>query len=394
MSGWTETGLDRLDEVVARHVAPDGVPGAAWLVARDGEVHTGAAGTLDGSAPVQRDSIFRLSSMTKPITAAAVLSLVEDCVVRLDDPLAVYLPELADLQVLRDPDGPLDDTVAAVRPPTVHDALTFRLGWGMDFARWEQQQVLPAMAVALGIEIGPPQPAKAPPPDEWIGMAAGFPLEFQPGERWLYDTGADVLGILVARVSGQSFGEFLRARIFEPLGMRDTGFVVPASALDRFGPSYLPSAWAPAPGAVFDPTDGDWAKAPRFESGGGGLVSTLDDFLAFAQALLDDGAPILSRASVAAMTTDQLVAVDGSLQGGPDPTGALGWGFGVGVLRRRIGIAESPGTYTWTGGMGTSWANDPVECLVGILLTNQLFSSPSLPPIHQDFWTSTYTALP
>jgi CubicO group peptidase (beta-lactamase class C family) len=394
MTPWTTTGLDRLDDVVARHLGPDGVPGAAWLVARGGEVHVGTAGTLDGTVPVQRDSIFRISSMTKPITAAAVLALVEDCVVRLDDPLAAHLSELTDLRVLRDPDGPLDDTVPAVRPPTVHDALTFRLGWGMDFARWEKQQVLPAMAAAMGIEVGPPQPAKAPPPDDWIRIAAGFPLEFQPGERWLYNIGSDVLGILVARASGQSFGEFLRSRIFEPLGMRHTGFVVPTAALDRFGPSYLPSAWAKAPGTVFDPTDGDWAKAPPFESGAGGLVSTLDDFFTFARALLDGGGPILSRATVAAMTSDQLVAVDGSLQGGPDPTGALGWGFGVGVLRRRIGVAESPGTYTWSGGMGTSWANDPVEGVIGILLTNQLFSGPTLPPIHQDFWTATYTALP
>jgi CubicO group peptidase (beta-lactamase class C family) len=145
---------------------------------------------------------------------------------------------------------------------------------------------------------------------------------------------------------------------------------------------------------MFDPTDGGWAARPAFESGAGGLVSTLDDYLAFAQALLEGGGPVLSRSSVAAMTTDQLYAVDGSLQGGPDPTGALGWGFGVGVVRRKTHIAESPGTYSWTGGMGTSWANDPVEGVVGILLTNQLFSGPWLPPIHQDFWTSTYTALP
>jgi CubicO group peptidase (beta-lactamase class C family) len=130
---------------------------------------------------------------------------------------------------------------------------------------------------------------------------------------------------------------------------------------------------------MFDPADGGWAARPAFESGAGGLVSTLDDYLAFAQALLDGGGPILSRSSVAAMTTDQLYAVDGSLQCGPDPTGALGWGFGVGVVRRKTHIAESPGTYSWTGGMGTSWANDPVEGLVGILLTNQALQRPVAP---------------
>jgi CubicO group peptidase (beta-lactamase class C family) len=145
---------------------------------------------------------------------------------------------------------------------------------------------------------------------------------------------------------------------------------------------------------VFDPTDGQWASAPTFESGGGGLVSTLDDYLAFAQALLLGGHPVLSRSSVAAMTTDQLFAADGSPQGGPDPTGALGWGFGVGVVRRKTHVSESPGTYSWTGGMGTSWANDPVEGLIGICLTNRIFDGPFLPHLHQDFWTSAYTALP
>jgi CubicO group peptidase (beta-lactamase class C family) len=246
----------------------------------------------------------------------------------------------------------------------------------------------------MGLDVGAPQPSKTPPPDEFAAVLGRFPLEHQPGERWLYNTGSDVLGIVVERATGQRFGDVLRERIFEPLGMRDTAFHVPAASMDRFGPSYLPAAWAPEPGAAFDPTDGGWAARPAFESGAGGLVSTLDDYLAFARALLEGGGPILSRSSVAAMTTDQLYAVDGSLQGGPDPTGALGWGFGVGVVRRKTHIAESAGTYSWTGGMGTSWANDPVEGLIGILLTNQLFSGPWLPPIHQDFWTSTYTALP
>jgi CubicO group peptidase (beta-lactamase class C family) len=292
-----------------------------------------------------------------------------------------------------DPRGPVEDTVPAVRQPTVHDALTFRLGWGMDFADWEGQTLPGAMAAAMGLEVGPPQPSKTPPPDEFAAVLGRFPLDHQPGEKWLYNMGSDVLGVVVERAAGKRFGDVLQERIFGPLAMRDTAFHVPTGSMPRFGPSYLPSAWAPEPGAVFDPTDGGWAARPAFESGAGGLVSTLDDYLAFARALLDGGGAILSRSSVAAMTTDQLHAVDGSLQTGPDPTGALGWGFGVGVVRRKTHIAESPGTYSWTGGMGTSWANDPVEGLVGILLTNQLFSGPWLPPIHQDFWTSTYTAL-
>src|ERR1044071_2789770 len=134
MGAWSKDGLDRLDELVARHVAPEGVPGAAWLVARGGEVHVGTAGTIDGSHPVQRDSIFRIASMTKPVTAVAVLALAEDGVLRLDDPLDRWLPELTDRTVMADPRGPIDQTVPALRALTVHDALTFRLGWGADFA--------------------------------------------------------------------------------------------------------------------------------------------------------------------------------------------------------------------------------------------------------------------
>ena len=394
MSAWSKDGLDRLDELVARHVAADEVPGAAWLVARDGEVHVGTAGTVDGSKPVQRDSIFRIASMTKPVTAVAALALAEDCVLRLDDPLDRWLPELADRRVMVDPRGSVDDTVPAVRQPTVHDALTFRLGWGMDFADWEGQTLPGAMAAAMGLEVGPPQPSKTPPPDEFVAVLGRFPLDYQPGEKWLYNMGSDVLGVVVERAAGKRFGDVLQERIFGPLGMRDTASTcrrrrwtasvprtcrrpghrsrvrcsTPPTAAGRRG---RPSSPAPA---VSSPPSTTTSPSPR-------CCSTA-------------GARSCSRSSVAAMTTDQLYAVDGSLQGGPDPTGALGWGFGVGVVRRKTHIAESPGTYSWTGGMGTSWANDPVEGLVGILLTNQLFSGPWLPPIHQDFWTSTYTALP
>ncbi|MDQ6727935.1 MAG: beta-lactamase family protein, partial [Actinomycetota bacterium] len=224
MKAWSKEGLDRLDERVARHVAADGVPGAAWLTARGGEVHAGYAGTIDGLAPVQRDSIFRIASMTKPVTAAAVLALAEDCVLRLDDPLDRWLPELADRRVMGDPKGSVDDTVAAARQPTVHDALTFRLGWGMDFADWQGQTLPGAIAAAMGLEVGPPQPSKTPPPAEFVAVLGRFPLDRQPGEKWLYNTGSDVLGVVVERAAGKRFGDVLAERIFGPLGMRDTAF--------------------------------------------------------------------------------------------------------------------------------------------------------------------------
>jgi len=251
-------------------------------VARHGEVHVGTAGCIDGSESVQRDSIFRIASMTKSVTAAAVLALAEDCVLRLDDPLDRWLPELADRSVMVDPKGSVDDTVPAAGQPTVHDALTFRLGWGMDFADWEGQTLPGAMATAMGLEVGPPKPSKTPPADKFAAVLGQFPLEQQPGEKWLYNMGSDVLGVVVERAAGKRFGDVLQERTFGPLGMRETGFHVPPASMCRFGPSYLPSAWAPEPGAMFDPTDGGWVARPAFESGACGLVSTLDDYLAFA----------------------------------------------------------------------------------------------------------------
>ncbi len=387
--------LARLDEVIAGHVHAEGVPGAVWLVARGGQVHVGVAGTLgaDGSGPMRRDSIFRISSMTKPVTAVAALLLIEDCRVRLDEPVDRLLPELADRRVLAHSDGPLDDTVPARRPITVRDLLTFRMGLGGDFVGSEQP-VMAAMA-ELGLGVGPPAPAGPPEPDEWMRRFGTLPLEHQPGDRWLYHTGADVLGVLVARAAEQPFEAFLAERIFQPLGMADTGFAVPADDLARFGPVF----WGPVDGRsdeVYDPTDGQWSTPPAFPGGGAGLVSTVDDFLAFAEMLRAGGTyrgrRLLSRPTVQAMTANHLTPEQISASS-PDPSGAQGWGFGVGVQLHRTGPARSVGTYGWDGGLGTSWANDPAEDLIGILMTSQTWTSPSPPPVCQDFWTCAYAAI-
>ena len=238
-AGFTTDGIKRLEEVVGGHVDRGSVVGASWLVARGGEVHHGVAGTLEdgGGPPVAEDTIFRISSMTKPVTAIAALILVDECTLRLDEPVDRWLPELADRQVLARPGGPLDETVPAHRPVTLRDLLTFRLGWGMDFSFSTPQPVLEAMA-ELGLGVGPPRPAGPPEPDEWMRLVSPLPLEYQPGTKWLYHTSADVLGVLVARAAGQPFGTVLRERIFEPLGMRETRFAVPAEDLARFGPCY------------------------------------------------------------------------------------------------------------------------------------------------------------
>jgi len=394
--GFTSEGMKRLGEVVGGHVDRGEVIGAAWLVSRHGEVHWGVAGAAaaDGGPAVVEDTIFRISSMTKPITAVAALMLVEDGVLRLDEPVDRWLPELADRRVLARPGGPLDETVPAHRPISLRDLLTFRLGWGMDFAFSTPQPTLDAMA-QLGLGVGPPRPAGPPAPDEWIRRLGTLPLEHQPGTRWLYHAGADVLGVLIARAAGRPFDAVLRERVFEPLGMHDTGFAVPPADLARFGPCYWND---PATGRreVFDAPDGEWSRPPAFPSGGAGLVSTLGDYQAFAQLLMGKGTThgrrLLSRATVETMTTDQLTDAQRETCG-PDPSGAVGWGFGLAVHVRRTRPWAPVGTYGWDGGLGTAWHNDPVEGVTGILLTNQAWSSPTPPAICDDFWTATYAAL-
>jgi CubicO group peptidase (beta-lactamase class C family) len=386
----------RLRDVMTGHVDEDQVGGVAWLASVGDEVEFGFVGRLTREGPelVGRDSLFRIASMTKPIVAVAALLLVEECRLRLEDPVDGLLPELADRRVLVDGRGPLDgDTVPAARPITVHDVLTFRLGLGMDFEAPWPQPLLEAMD-ELGLGAGAPQPQGPPGPDEWIRRLGTLPLLYQPGDRWLYNTGSDVLGVLVARAAEQPLEEFLRARVFGPLGMVDTGFST--THTDRLGTTY---ATDPETGerSVYDPPAGMWASPPAFPSGGAGLVSTVDDMHAFGRMLraggrLPDGSQLLSRATVEAMTTDQIGVVPGVA--GPSPDGSQGWGFGLGVQVRRTGIGPTVGSYGWAGGLGSSWGNDPNHGLVGVVLTTDAFASAFPPPaVIQDFWTCVYGAL-
>ena len=220
-------------DVLSRHLDAGYVPGAVAVVARHGEVHVEAMGTLafegEGSrTPMAADTICRTGSMTKPIVAACAMTLVEDCTLRLDDPVDEFLPELADMTVLADPSGPLEETVPAERPITLRDLLTFTLGTGMVRAEPGTIPIADALNAAIGEEPGPP-------PDEWIRRLGKLPLVFQPGERWMYHTAANVTGVLIARATGMSFGDALRERICEPLGMRDTGFSVAADNISPPG---------------------------------------------------------------------------------------------------------------------------------------------------------------
>jgi CubicO group peptidase (beta-lactamase class C family) len=399
IGGLSKTRLGRLHDVMAGYVERGEVPGLVTLVSRRGEVHIDAIGVkaAGGDAPVRRDTIFRISSMTKPITAAATMVLVEECKLRLDEPVDGWLPELSNRQVLKRIDGRLDDTVPANRPITVRDLLTFRMGFGIVMAPPDTYPIQKAMS-ELHLGQGAPQPLTPPAPDEWMRRLGTLPLLHQPGEKWMYNTGSDVLGVLIARASGRPLETFLRERIFEPLGMADTGFSVPAPQLDRLATGY----WVhPATGALelYDPAeDGQWSRAPAFPSGAAGLISTVDDYLAFGQMMLDKGRHgserLLSRPSIEIMTTDQLTpeqkAASGLVAGYFD---SHGWGFGVSIITRRHDVSGVPGRFGWDGGLGTSWYSDPREDMVTILMTQRAWASASPPDVCLDFWTSAYQAI-
>jgi CubicO group peptidase (beta-lactamase class C family) len=394
ISGLSKPRLGRMHDVMARHVDDGGMPGLVTLVSRRGEVHVDAIGSIAiGGAPMARDTIFRITSMTKPVTAVAAMILVEQCRLRLDDPVDRWLPELADRKVLRAIDAPLDDTLPAKRPISLRDLLTFRLGYGMIPVFPDRYPIQQAIAEA-GFAPGPVFPAF--PPDELMRRYGSLPLIYQPGERWLYNSGTEILGVLIARVAGTSFGEFLSERIFAPLGMKDTAFFVPEAKHRRFATSYARDHATQQLKVFDDPVTGKFAKPPVFENGSAGLVSTADDYNAFAQMLLNGGRlgseRILSRPSVELMTTGQ-IAPD-QKQGSELFFGDnRGWGFGLSVFTRRDDLYTAPGRFGWDGGYGTSWYSDPREQLTGILLTQRMMDSPQPPRVMADFWTSAYQAI-
>ena len=219
---------------------------------------------------------------------------------------------------------------------------------------------------------------------------------YQPGEKWMYNTGSDVLGVLIARASGQPLEAFLRQRLFEPLGMKDTGFSVPEASLNRLATSYWTNPTSGKLTVYDEPGSSQWSRPPAFPSGAGGLVSTIDDYLAFGQMMLSLGKHgserILSRPSVELMTTDQLTPEQ---KAGPSQVSGFldghGWGFGVSVITRRDDIASVPGRFGWDGGLGTSWYSDPREEMVIVLMTQSAWASSSPPNVY--FWTLAYQAI-
>src|SRR3954451_3751622 len=368
-----------LQSLVQSFVDAGDAQGVVALVARGDDVDLVAAGSLDldGRAPMTPDTIFRVASITKPITAAAVLLLVEEGALALDDQIARWLPELASPVVVRTPSSRVDDVVPAARPITARDLLTFRAGWGFpsDFS-------LPAVQpLFTDLRQGPPSD-DVPPPDVWLAALARIPLLAQPGEAWLYNTCSDVLGLLVERVARTPFPSFLAERIFEPLGMVDTEFWVPAEKLERFATYYRPAPDGSL--QLADRPDGVWSRPPAFASGAGGLVSTASDWYRFGRMLLDGGKPLLSGESVRLMTTDHLTAEQRAasalfLEG-------QGWGFGGSVDVTPVDPWNVPGRYGWVGGTGTTAHVVPATGTIAVLLTQREMTGPTPTPLMREFW--------
>jgi CubicO group peptidase (beta-lactamase class C family) len=376
--------MGALSDVLAPHLSNGTLVGAVGLVARGTEIEIATVGSVDtaASAPIRRNSLFRIASLTKPITAAATMVLIDDGRLEPASAIAEWLPELAHPRVVCTPASPVNETVSARRAITVEDLLTFRSGYGFpsDFS-------YPAVGLLFSeLQQGPPQPQKVATADEWMARLGAIPLLAQPGDAWLYNTSADILGVLIARVTGRPFGEFLAERIFEPLGMTDTAFFVPAGKLDRFTAAYRPAADGLE---LVDEPSGQWSSAPAFESGAGGLVSSVDDLLAFARMILADGRvgerELLSAVSVRRMTTNHVTPAQRAnatlfLEG-------QGWGFGGSVDVETIDIWNVPGRYGWVGGSGTAWHATPSSGLTTILLTQTEMTGPTTPQYMHDLWT-------
>lgn len=393
--GLSKAGLDRLHGVMAGYVERGDLPGLVMLASYRGQVHVDAIGRLafEGS-PMMRGSIFRITSMTKPVTAAGAMILVEDGKIALDDPVERWLPELANRKVLLRLDALVHQTVPARRAITLRDLLTFRCGYGIIPVFPERFPIQRAYAEA-GLAPGPVFPTF--PPDELIKRYASLPMAFQPGESWLYNGGSEILSILIPRVAGVTLGEFLGERIFTPLGMKDTAFYCPKDKHHRFVTAYMQDNAAKQLKVFDPPVTGRFSNPPVFENGAAGLVSTADDFNAFAQMMLNGGslgsARVLSRESVALMTTNHIMA-DERRESQLFLGSSRGWGFGLSVFTGLDDPASSPGRFGWDGGYGTSWYSDPRAQLTGILLTQRVMDSPEPPRAFTDFWITLGEAVP
>ena len=388
-AGFAPERLQKINEFVQRDIEAGRVSGAVTLVARHGQlVHFSAQGNFgsDDARPLQEDTLFRIYSMTKPITTVAAMMLYEAGAFHLSDPVSRYLPEFESVQLLRD--GKL---VAPQRPVTIGQLMTHTAG--LSYGWHPNDPVDQAYAKADLIN--------STSSDDFIQRLSGLPLRFEPGSRYHYSVATDVLGVLVERLSGMSLEAFFQTRIFAPLGMTDTFFNVPSDKLDRFAPNHYWNAQlgaiAPIPEASAQPFTG----VTTF-SGGGGLVSTARDYWAFCEMLRRggsyNGARILGPKTLQFMTADHLTPEVRNRGVGeyPDshlyPGQSAGLGLGVITDPGQTGVISSKGAYSWGGAANTKFWIDPEEDLIVILMT-QVMGAPYGDALRFDLKVATYQAL-
>lgn len=368
-AGFNRDALAGMVPALKGLVDQQALSGIVTLVWRRGEiVQVDAIGHRDIEAglPMERDTLFRIASMTKPVTTLAALMLVEEGKLKLDDPITKWLPEFKDMKVLTDATGPLDSTVPAAREITVEDLMTHRSGLAYGFT--SLGPIAHAHEEKLGSALANPHT-----PDEWMTRLGALPLSYQPGERFHYSHATDVLGFLVARIEGKPLGQVLKERIFDPLGMHDTGFWTPHEKRHRLAKLYA----AKPEGGLKDVSWADPDTPAAFEGGGGGLVSTVDDYLKFARLMLGrgevDGVRLARPETIDLMTTNRLT----DEQRGHAFLGMPFWlsqGFGLGASmildaeKHQWMGAGGEGAFGWPGAFGTWWQADPVNDLILIYL--------------------------
>ncbi len=363
--------LDRLHAVTDTAVETGDVPGAVALVWQAGQildVHAAGVADVASGRPMLRSAILPIASMSKPVTVAAALRLMDQGKLRLEDPITRWAPEFAEMRVLKRPDGPLDDTCPAPRAITVEDLMTHRSGLTYGFT--SGSPLAAELLRTFGFGLDSPMS-----PDAWMKALAALPLACAPGERFEYGHSIDVLGFIVGRAAGCSFQEAIRHELFEPLGMTDTGFWVPPDKRARF----VTNATSPRPGEfISSPIDSFLApEPPAYASGGQGLVWTIDDYLAFARMLLGSGeggrGRLLRAETVALMTTNRLTPAqrEAPFMGMP-LFASRGFGLGVSVImdaQAPSAMAEGEvGAFGWPGAFGGWWQADPARDAVLIWL--------------------------
>lgn len=392
-AGFSEERLERIDEVVGRYIEKKQIPGAVTLVARRGEVvHFRAHGNRDAEAgtPMTEDTLFRIASMTKPITTVALMMLWEEGRFQLDDPISKFLPQFKDMKVAVPAShesgvGVREVLVPAKRPITVEHVLTHTAGFPNLYRGVERREFMDAYL--------PEVEDKEATIDKLVDVFARLPLNFHPGEAWEYSRATCVAGKLVEVISGRTLDAFMKERLFEPLGMRDTFFAIPEEKVGRFAVAYKPGEDQTI--ELLDSADenSQFLQRPQgYFMGSGGLVSSTADYFRFQQMMLNggeyDGVRILGPKTVELMT----VSHTGDL---PIWISGPGYGFGLGYgVKTDLGLSKTPssvGTFRWGGYYCTTFWVDPVEGIVGILMT-QVAPNRHL-NIRADFESVVYAAV-